>query len=277
MSILKSRRSSAKASVAIAATFALAFASLAAAEVTQDGNLRVSFEGGIAPHALPRQGTAPVRVTLTGNIKTTDGAAPPQLRTIEMAINKSGKLDYKGLPACHYHQIQPASTAEAIETCPDSVIGKGKFQANVVLPEQSPFPSSGAVIAFNGIFHGRHVVFAHVYGTDPLPQSNVLVFELGRTSGLYRTTFTAQLPQVAAEWGYVSGVSLSLKRTFLFKGRTKSYLSAGCPAPAGFPGATFSFAKATFGFEDGRSLTSTMTRSCKTESTQQPKPSKRKQ
>ena len=277
MSILKSRRPSAKALVVIAATLALSLAALAQGEVTQEGNLRVVFEGGIAPHALPRQGKAPVRVTLTGNIRTTDGAAPPQLRTIEMAINKNGKLDYQGLPACRYNQIQPASTIEAIDTCPDSVIGKGKFQANVVLPEQSPFPSSGLVIAFNGIFHGRHVVFAHVYGTEPLPQSNVLVFELGRTSGLYRTTLIAQLPQVAAEWGYISGISLSLKRTFLFKGKTKSYISAGCPAPAGFPGATFSFARATFGFEDGRTLSATMTRNCATLKKQQRKATKQKQ
>ena len=142
------------------------------------------------------------------------------------------------------------------------MVGKGRFRANVVLPEQSPFPSRGEVVAFNGIFHGRHVIFAHVYGTAPLPQSNVLVFELGRTSGQYRTTLTAELPQVAADWGYVSGVSLSLERQFEYKGRTRSYLSAGCPAPAGFPGTVFPFAKASFGFEDGRILSSTMTRSC---------------
>jgi hypothetical protein len=248
---------------ALAAALCLLFgAAIADAEVTQEGNLRVSFTGGLAPHALPRQGTAPVRVTLGGNIKTTDGLAPPQLRTISMAINRNGRLDYKGLPACHYHQIQPASTAEAIETCPDSVIGTGKFQAHVVLPEQSPFPSAGKVVAFNGIFHGRHVVFAHVYGTVPLPQSQVLVFALSRTSGTYRTTLSAELPQVVAEWGYVSAVSLSLERVFKYKGRPRSYLSAGCPAPKGFPGATFAFAKASFGFEDGRTLEATMTRSC---------------
>lgn len=256
------RRSAARRSAVLATLLLVLSVSFASAEVTQEGNLRVSFEGGIAPHALPRQGTAPVRVTLTGDIKTTDGAPPPQLRTIAMAINKNGKLDYRGLPTCHYHQIHPASTAEAIETCPDSVVGKGRFRANVVLPEQSPFPSRGEVIAFNGIFHGRHVVFAHVYGTAPLPQSNILVFELGRTSGQYRTTLTAELPQVAADWGYVSGVSLSLNRRFQHKGRTRSYLSAGCPAPAGFPGTVFPFAKASFGFEDGRTLSSTMTRSC---------------
>lgn len=250
--------------VAAAATLCLlTSASLAGAEVAQEGNLRVSFSGGIAPHSLPRRGVAPVEATLAGEIKTIDGLAPPQLRTISMAINKNGKLDYKGLPACHYHQIQPASTDEAIETCPDSVIGKGRFQAHVVLPEQSPFPSTGEVVAFNGTLHGTHVVFAHVYGTVPLPQSSLLVFMLGRAAGTYGTTLTAELPQVAAEWGYVSGISLSLKRTFKYKGKVHSFLSAGCPAPAGFPGATFSFARASFGFEDGRTLSGTLTRSCR--------------
>ena len=235
---------------------------MAAAEVTQVGNLRVSFAGGIFPHALPRHGVAPVQVTLSGDIKTTDGLAPPQLRTISLAINRNGRLDYRGLPVCRYHQIQPASTGEAIEGCPDSVVGEGHFKANVVLPEQSPFPSSGRVIAFNGTLHGRHVVFAHIYGTDPLPQSRVLSFKLGHASGTYRTTLTAELPKVAAEWGYVSGVSLSLRRTFRYRGEAHSFLSAGCPAPAGFPGATFSFARASFRFEDGRILSSTLTRSC---------------
>lgn len=158
-----------------------------------------------------------------------------------MAINRNGRFDYKGIPTCHYHQIQPASTNEAIETCPDSVIGKGTFAAHVVLPEQSPFPSQGKVVAFNGIFHGRHVVYAHVYGTVPLPQSNVLVFELGKVSGTYRTTLTAQLPQVAAEWGYVSAVSLALKRTVSYKGEPKSLISAGLSCSLGVPGGDVRF------------------------------------
>jgi hypothetical protein len=102
----------------------------------------------------------------------------------------------------------------------------------------------------------------NIYGTDPLPQLRVLSFKPGHASGTYRTTLTAELPKVAAEWGYVSGVSLSLKRTFRYRGRAHSFLSAGCPAPEGFPGATFSFASASFAFEDGRILTSTLTRNC---------------
>ncbi|HEV2858027.1 MAG TPA: hypothetical protein VGW80_06450 [Solirubrobacterales bacterium] len=246
-----------------AALLALASASLASAEVAQEGNLRVSFTGGISPHALPRKAPAPVKVSFGGDIKTIDGAQPPQLRTISLAINRAGKLDYRGLPMCHYHQIHPASTREAIKTCPDSVIGTGAFSAHVALPEQSPFPSSGEVTAFNGTFHGRHVIFVHVYGTVPLPQSQVIVFEIGRASGIYGTTLTGELPQVAADWGFVSGLSLSLGRSFKYRGVRHSLLTAACPTPAGFSAFPFTFAKAEFGFEDGRQLGVTMTRRCR--------------
>jgi hypothetical protein len=233
------------------------------AEVVQEGNLRVSFEGRIAPQALPRQGKAPVAVTLGGQIATTDQSAPPQLRTISIAINRNGRLNYNGLPACRYHQIQPASTREAMAACRQSIVGGGEFRANVVLPEQSPFPSRGKVVAFHGVRQGRQVVFAHIFGTEPLPQSRVLAFELGRTGGGYRTTLTADLPRVAADWGYVSGVELTLKRQYRSGGRDRSYISAGCPAPGDFTVITFPLARASFGFEDGRVLTSTIVRTCR--------------
>jgi hypothetical protein len=251
------------ASLLALALLAAVVGASASAEVIQEGNLRVSFEGGMDPHTLPRQGRAPVAVTLTGRVLTTDASAPPQLRTISLAINRHGRLDYNGLPGCRYHQIQPASTKEAIEACRDSIIGKGEFRANVVLPEQSPFPSQGEVIAFNGVLHGRHVVFAHIYGTKPLPQSRVLSFELGRSRGGFGTTLTAELPRVAADWGYVSSVGLTLERQFKYRGRARSYLSAGCPAPGKANVTAFPFARASFGFEDGRVLTSTLVRSCK--------------
>lgn len=252
----------ARRAVAITAAALLFSGSLARAEIAQQGNLRVSFAGKIAPRALPRVGTAPVSVSLAGEIKTTDGSAPPQLRTISLAIIKNGKLDYKGLPRCNFHQIQPATTVEARAACKRSLVGSGTFEANVALPEQSPFPSNGRVLAFNGNLHGKPVIYAHIYGTEPLPTSFVLPFHIRRGSGEYGTILTANLPQVAAEWGFVSGVSLTLQRSFTYKGKRHSYLAAGCPAPKGFPGATFSFARASFGFEDARTLASTLTRSC---------------
>lgn len=236
-----------------------------AGEVVQQEGLRVSFEARAAPKALPRAGGAPVSVTLAGAISEADGSAPPQLTTIQLAVNRSAKLDYEGLPTCNYHQIQPASTSEAIEACPRAVVGEGTFSAAVLLPEQSPFPSQGKIVAFNGLLHGRHVIFAHIYGTRPLPQSSVIVFSIGRAGGQFGLLLTAELPQVAAEWGHVSGVSLTLGRTFEYRGRERGFLNAGCPAPTGFTIGTSPLVRATFSFDDGKVLQSTLVRNCRVE------------
>jgi hypothetical protein len=57
--------------------------------------------------------------------------------------------------------------------------------------------------------------------------------------------------------------SLDLHRELTYRGRRHSYLSASCPAPAGFPGATFTFARASLGFADGRTLATTLVRDCR--------------
>lgn len=234
------------------------------AEVSQKGSLRVSFAGKLRPTKLPRHDLVPISVSLSGQVTTTDRSRPPQLRTIALAINRNGRIETRGLPRCRLAQIQPATTDEALRNCGRALIGKGRFLANVALPEQSPFPSNGKVLAFNGARGGKPVVFVHIYGTEPLPTSYVLPFEIERRSrGAFGTRLVAQLPRIAADWGFISGVSLTLRREFLYRGRPRSYLSAGCPAPPGFLGATFSFARATFAFEDGRTISSTLSRRCR--------------
>jgi hypothetical protein len=242
---------------------ALLLTTSAVSDTTQQGTLRVTFGGKLSPDRLPRTGLAPVAVSLSGDITTTDHSTPPQLQTITMAINRHGRLNPTGLPRCHYHQIQPASTGEARAACAGALVGTGSFRANVALPDQSPFPSNGRVLAFNGVLHGRPVIYAHIYGTEPVPISQLIPFRIRRIEGTYRVVLVAQLPQVAAAWGYVSGLSLTLKRTYRYKGQPRSYLSAGCPAPQGINVANYPFARASFGFDDGRTLRSSLTRSCK--------------
>src|SRR5262249_28667915 len=134
-------------------------ASLAAAETSQKGNLRVSFTGKVSPHALPRDANAPIAVAMGGQIATTDGTAPPALQSFEIALNRAGRLDYKGLPSCSLDRIQPASTVAARRACGASLVGKGSFSATVAIPEQSPFPSRGQLLAFNGTQGGHPVIF----------------------------------------------------------------------------------------------------------------------
>jgi hypothetical protein len=241
---------------------ALGLTALAQAEITQRGDLRVAFGGSLTPHALPRSGTAPVKVAVGAKIATTNGSNPPQLRRISIAINRNGRFEPKGLPLCSLEQIQPTTTADALAACRASLVGEGSFSAKVLLPQQAPFPSAGKVYAFNGTYRGRAAILAHVYGTQPIPTSYTIPFQISRSKGTFGTVLSASLPQVTSEWGYVTGLQITLGRTFSSHGKRRSYLSAGCPAPKGFPGAVFPFAKASFAFGGRGTLTSVLNRSC---------------
>jgi hypothetical protein len=148
-----------------------------------------------------------------------------------------------------------------MEACKGSLVGEGTFSATVALSKATTFPSEGKMFAFNGTYKGKPAILAHVYGTEPVPTSFTLPFVIGHSKGTFGTTLTATIPP--AEGNYVSGISLSLSRTFTYKGKKRSYASAGCPAPKGLPGASFTFAKASYAFVGGKRLSSTLTRSCK--------------
>ena len=263
-----SRRARGRRAAAIAAALAATlgplalFALPAIAELTQKGPLRVSVSGKIAPQSLPRDGGAPVAVSFGGQIGTTQPQGPPQLRRITVEINRHGRLSGRGLPLCRERQIQPGTTEHALEACGPSLVGEGHFAANVKFPTQSPFPSDGKILAFNGRFEGKPAILAHIFGNKPLPISYVLPFVIHRSKGTFGTVLEAFLPQATGNWGFVTGVEMTLQRRFVFEGERRSYLTAGCPAPAGFRSAFFPLARTSFSFAGGVTLTSLLTRRC---------------
>jgi hypothetical protein len=82
------------------------------------------------------------------------------------------------------------------------------------------------------------------------------------SNGKYATTLVACLPKVKANWGFITGTSLTLNRRYRYKRRVHNYLSASCPTPKGVPAAAFPFANAEFVFV-GTTVESTLNRSCK--------------
>lgn len=245
-----------------AMAFAL-LASLARAELTASGDLFIKFSGGIEPDALPRHARAPIAVRVSGTIRTLSGERPPSLRRIAIALNSGGRLDADGLPICHKRQIEPSTSAEAMAFCGDALVGGGSYLADIAFPEQDTFSSRGRILAFNTVIGGKRAILAHVYGTKPVPITRIIVFHIRERGGTFGTVLTGALPEELIRYGYLRRITLRLHRDFLYEGRQRSYLSAACAAPAGFPGAVFPFARASMGFADGRTLSSTLTRTCK--------------
>jgi hypothetical protein len=236
---------------------------LAAAETKEEHGVRVSVDGRLLPKKLPRHGTAPVSVSVSGRIGSKASSPPPQLEKLTIAINRHGRLSSRGLPRCRIGHIDPSTTREAMAACAPALVGDGTFSANVRLPEQSPFPSNGKVLAFNGKLNGRPAIFAHIYGTDPVPTSYVLPFFIKSSRGTFGTVLETSLPRVTGEWGFVTGISMTLDRRFTVGGKQRSFIRAGCPAPDGFALANFPLMRTSFGFEGGVKVTSTVNRVCK--------------
>jgi hypothetical protein len=251
--------------IAFAALLLLvALAGLARAETAQHGTTRVHFDGALTPSVLPRHGAAAVKVSFSARIEPVHNAPPPQLRALSIAINRHGRFQPAGLPRCTVSEIQPTTTADALRACRPSLVGQGYFTSKVILPQASPFPSAGKVYAFNGTYRGHPAILAHVYGTTPLPTSYTIPFTIDRAHGkTYGTTLRASLPGATSEWGYVTGLRLTIGRSFRSHGQPRSYITASCPTPAGVRAASFPFAKASFSFAKSKPLHSTLTRACR--------------
>lgn len=238
-------------------------AGLARGELVQNGDLIVSFKGKVSPHVLPRDRLAPVSIHVEGAIKTTNGSPPPRLRQFSVALNSNGKIFNRGLPVCQPGQLVQTSTKEALDRCGPALVGRGHFEANVTFPSLAPFPAEGVLLAFNGRIHGRKAMIMHVYGSKPVQNTFVLPLTIGKSkNGTFGTILSAKFPSIAAESGYVTGVQFTIGRTYRYKGKKRSYLSASCAAPPSLPGAVFPFAKGTFSFVSGQTLTTTLIRDC---------------
>jgi hypothetical protein len=225
--------------------------------LAQDGNVVVSFNGEISPQTLPRTGAAPVAVNIESSFRAADGAdPPPQLQTIAIAINRGGKIFDRGLPTCKIGEIQPATIAAARRICGAAIVGSGHVQVRVHLTNQEPFTFDGPMLVFNAErAGGERRLLAQVYGRRP-PSAFVLKFKVKESGGTFGTVVKTTLPAQARKWAYVTEFEMKLQRTYSYRGKRRSYVSAGCAAPPGFPGAVYPFARAKFGFAGGRVVAS---------------------
>jgi hypothetical protein len=246
------------------ALLSLLGAGLAQAELAQDGNVRISFDGDFSPHSLPRERLAPVTIDVRGAIGTTDGTHPPAVRRIEFAINRHGKLSTRGLPACSGPLLQSTSTETALSRCRPALVGRGQFAANVAFPNAEPVLATGRMLAFYGRSGGKKAILLHLYATTPVRATFVLPLKISsRGNELFGTVLSAKIPTLAGGLGSVTEIDLKIGRSYTYRGQRRSFISASCPAPAGFPGAIFSLARGSFYFADGKKIQTTLARDCR--------------
>jgi len=249
---------------ALFAALAIGGAGAAEAEVLQSGGLRIKFDADFAPHVLPRQHPAPVKIAISGSVATTDGSHPPPLNRLEVELNRNGQLYTRGLPSCSASRLQSTSTTEAKTRCGNALVGGGSFTADIALGTIKPVTAKGRIVAFNGRRSGKPALLLHFFGGVPVRFTLVVPLRIGHLrDGEFGTVLRARIPKLANGFGSITHIDLSLGRRWSFGGKRRSYLSASCAAPPGFNAVPFPFAKARFGFEGHAQIESTLEKVCR--------------
>jgi hypothetical protein len=247
--------------LALALVGALAAGS-AQGERAQRGNLIVSLDGGLAPLKLPRDRPAPVAVRLEGGLRTADGALLPRVTRIELGLPGQGVLFTRGLPTCSQRRLRNTKPPEALAACRPALIGHGRLEAEVVVPNQAPFTIRARLLAFNGRVGGRRAILLHSYASSP-PTVAIVPFLVRPGRGRFGTALVAHLPAALGPWPHFAHFAMTLSRRYVYRGRPRSYLSASCPIPPRLTAGFFSFAKATLTLAGGRTIGTGITRGCR--------------
>lgn len=242
--------------MALALLCLLALSTTASSQVVRLGNLVVQIEGSFSPKALPKKEPAPITLSLEGSLATADGSHPPALKTLFLRFDKHGQLNTEGLATCKPAKLQSTVTSQAKRACPDALVGVGKAEAQIALPEQAPFGASGQMLIFNGPPKGKkQVLIIHVYAFVPAPTTFVTQAIIAKTKGKYGTTASVKVPTIVAGQGSLTGFNATLHKSWTYKGKKQDLLLATCPTGN-------LYADGEFTFSDGTELTGSVARSC---------------
>jgi hypothetical protein len=244
--------------LAVAAVLLLAAGGSALALRLHVGNIIVTTDGGFSPTTLPKDHFAPIKLHGYGKISTGDGSLPPVLEQIVLWFDKHGSVETRGLPVCTAGKLEATTTKQARKLCPGAIVGTGLGKAVVAFPEQPPIPATSPLTIFNGPKkHGNPTVLAHAHLTVPTPTTFVVPIEIQRVhDGRYGFKTVADIPKIAGGSGIPIYGRLSIGREWKYKGKTLSYVNAGCPDGR-------LQAKGQFRFKDGTFLQGTVFKPCK--------------
>ncbi len=221
------------------------------------GNLTFTFNGGFSPKALPKSKLAPITLTASGKIATKDGSHPPALKEVVVETDKNGAVNVKGLPVCKSGQLQSRDTKAARKACPKAIIGSGSTSVEVLFAESKPIPVTSALTVFNGGQKGGTTTFyIHAFFSAPVSGAIVTTVKIKKINrGRYGLKSVATIPKIANGAGSVKSFNLKIGKTYTYKGKKVSVLSAKCT-----DGKLQAFASSMFA--DGTKASAGIVRTC---------------
>lgn len=249
--------------VFLAAATALVSAGAALGEREQKGNVIASLDGQLTPLRLPRDRRAPVSVNLSGAIRTANGRILPRVVAMDFSLAGRGGIDTRGLPVCPLPAIKHSRDREALAACGDALVGRGRVDARVNIPDQDPLSIHASMFVFNGrTAGGATALFLHAYSEKP-PISVVIPFVLHYSKRRLGTELHGIIPPSLGPWPSVADFSMTLDRRFSYRGERRSFLVGSCPLPRRLSSGLLTLARLGFTLEGNRRISTEIVRTCR--------------
>jgi hypothetical protein len=244
------------ASLAALAAIAIPVSAATAGETVTgpDGNTQ-SIEGAVTPKGLYKKTASPASLFVDVKTGATTGIPSPAVHDV-IDFDQNLTLATKGLATCNAAQLQNTSTEAAEKACGSAKIGSGT--ATTLLPLGTLYTEPTKVTAFNGVPQGgKPVVLLHAYGTSPLQTTLVLVGTVS-TYGKegYGPRLDVTVPPIAGGVGVITDFNVKIQKTWTYKGKKTSFVSAKCPASKKLK------YRGAFTYKDGTTITATHTQAC---------------
>ncbi len=195
--------------------------------------LSVDFGVGVVPKKLPRHALAPVAIELRGKVSTTDGTHPSALREATIDFDRNVAISAKGLPVCesrpHFDVLGPGESIR--KACRSSIVGSGRADFELALPEVPPILTSSRLTAYNvGVKAGVVTLVVIAPISVPAPRTIAIPVEIEKVrDNRHGPRAVAKIPVIAGGSGSLIDFSLRIKRLFDYKGSRKSFAVARCP------------------------------------------------
>jgi hypothetical protein len=241
--------------VALVAVAIPVSAAIAGETVTgPDGNTQ-SLEASVQPAGLYKKTPSPAALNVEVKTGATSGIPSPAVHDV-IDFDQNLSLATKGLPTCNASQLQNTSTEAAEKACGKAKIGSGTSIA--LLPLGTLYTEPTKVTAFNGVPQGgKPVVLLHAYGTSPVQTTLVLV---GTVSNLgkegYGPRLDVTVPPLAGGVGVITDFKVKIQRSWTYKGKKMSFVSAKCPASKKLK------YRGAFTYKDGTTIEAATTQAC---------------
>lgn len=211
------------------AALLLAGATVADAAFVRVGRIVLRADGGFTPRTLPRHSYAPIDFQGHADIASTDSGPVPPLRRVKLDLDRDGRIGARGLAVCPPDRIDAAAPAAARRICRSALVGKGRVEATVWLPDSGPVEVRSPLSLFNGPrLGGKATILAHARAAFPSPETYVVVASIERRRGAFGYRVTFDVPEIAGGFGALTHVDAKIGRRYRAGGSKRSYLSGRC-------------------------------------------------